>query len=279
MTSTRKGLRNQFKALLGLRKPGSLSPETARPVTANGSYDNSSPEGQLRQLGDLAFMLQDYETAASSYQLLAPDLKADRAWRQFAATQVPSCQAACRATCNSRWAVGAGCLLLGCTALCHAVASTHGQGATRQMAPVRLLNTSPYLHLLGQMRRLRYHLYATQEVLALTLVVAGGKPSEIASHFKEAFQRYTTASGTRAPRSGVRAATRTMLLLADYCRGLGHHGEANYALMKAHFQACALPGQSTLGRPLRLRSHADARRPFPRILDEGWHVGWVPTLS
>jgi len=82
-----------------------------------------------------------------------------------------------------------------------------------------------------------------QEVLALTLVVAGGKPSEIASHFKEAFQRYTTASGTRAPRSGVRAATRTMLLLADYCRGLGHHGEANYALMKAHFQACALLGQ------------------------------------
>jgi len=88
VTSTRKGLRNQFKALLGLRKPGSLSPETARPVTANGTYDNSSPEGQLRQLGDLAFMLQDYETAASSFQLLAADLKADRAWRQFAATQV-----------------------------------------------------------------------------------------------------------------------------------------------------------------------------------------------
>ena len=84
---------------------------------------------------------------------------------------------------------------------------------------------------------------STQEVLALTLIVAGGKPSEIASHFKEAFQRYTTASGTRAPRSGVRTATRTMLLLADYCRGLGHHGEANYALMKAHFQACALSGR------------------------------------
>ena len=58
VTSTRKGLRNQFKALLGLRKPGTLSPETARPATANGTYDNSSPEGQLRHLGDLAFMLQ-----------------------------------------------------------------------------------------------------------------------------------------------------------------------------------------------------------------------------
>ena len=79
-----------------------------------------------------------------------------------------------------------------------------------------------------------------QEVLALTLIVAGGKPAEIAAHFKEAFQRYTSASGTRAPRSGVRAATRTMLLLADYCRALGHHGEANYALMKAHFQASAV---------------------------------------
>jgi hypothetical protein len=39
-----------------------------------------------------------------------------------------------------------------------------------------------------------------QEVLALTLIVAGGKPAEIAAHFKEAFQRYTTASGSRAPR-------------------------------------------------------------------------------
>ena len=85
--------------------------------------------------------------------------------------------------------------------------------------------------------------FPVQEVLAVTLIVAGGKPSEIASHFKEAFQRYTTASGTRAPRSGVRAATRTMLLLADYCRGTGHHGEANYALMKAHFQACFVTGQ------------------------------------
>ena len=89
VTSTRKGLRNQFKALLGLRKPGSsLSPETVRSTSTNGTYDNSSPEGQLRQLGDLAFMLQDFETAASSYQLLATDLKSDRAWRQYAATQV-----------------------------------------------------------------------------------------------------------------------------------------------------------------------------------------------
>ena len=92
-------------------------------------------------------------------------------------------------------------------------------------------------------------LLAPQEVLALTLIVAGGKPAEIAAHFKEAFQRYTTASGTRAPRSGVRAATRTMLLLADYCRALGHHGEANYALMKAHFQVSAQRS------PMRL-SHA-----------------------
>lgn len=80
-------------------------------------------------------------------------------------------------------------------------------------------------------------------MLALAQVVAGGKPAEVASHFKEAFQRYTavSASGTRAPRSGVRYATRAMLLLAEYCQQLGHYGEANYALMKAHFQVRSRP--------------------------------------
>ena len=43
-------------------------------------------------------------------------------------------------------------------------------------------------------------------------------------------------TGHAAFHSGVHAATRTMLLLADYCRGLGSYAEANYALMKAHFQ-------------------------------------------
>lgn len=31
---------------------------------------------------------QDFETAVSSYQLLAADLKADKAWRQYASVQV-----------------------------------------------------------------------------------------------------------------------------------------------------------------------------------------------
>ena len=57
VSSTRKGLRNQFKALLGIRKP--TAAEVQRPVAANGmAYDHDSPEGQLRQLADLAFLLQ-----------------------------------------------------------------------------------------------------------------------------------------------------------------------------------------------------------------------------
>ena len=83
-----------------------------------------------------------------------------------------------------------------------------------------------------------------QEMLALTLIVAGGKPAEIASHFKEAFQRYSPPQSSGAPRgpsNGVRYATRAMLLLADYCKQLGHYSEANYALMKAHFQVCYFP--------------------------------------
>lgn len=80
-----------------------------------------------------------------------------------------------------------------------------------------------------------------QEMLALTLIVAGGKAVEVAYHFREAFQRYTSvsATGSGGQRSGVRYATRSMLMMADYCRELGHYGEANYALMKAHFQVCA----------------------------------------
>lgn len=37
-------------------------------------------------------------------------------------------------------------------------------------------------------------------------------------------------------REGVRYATRAVLLLSDYLRAVGQHADANWALMKAHFQ-------------------------------------------
>ena len=56
----RKGFRNKFQSLLGLRKgPGAHSPEPgSRPAAAVGRYDASSPELQLRALADAAIMLQ-----------------------------------------------------------------------------------------------------------------------------------------------------------------------------------------------------------------------------
>jgi hypothetical protein len=42
----------------------------------------------MRALADLAFTMQDYDTALSTLRLLASDLRADKAWKQYAAVQV-----------------------------------------------------------------------------------------------------------------------------------------------------------------------------------------------
>jgi trafficking protein particle complex subunit 8 len=63
--------------------------DAARPATASGNpYDHSTIEGQMRGLADLAFMMQDYETSASTLRLLASDYKQDKAWKQYAGVQV-----------------------------------------------------------------------------------------------------------------------------------------------------------------------------------------------
>ena len=42
----------------------------------------------MRQLADLAFVMQDYETAQSTLKLLASDYKTDKAWKHLAGVQV-----------------------------------------------------------------------------------------------------------------------------------------------------------------------------------------------
>jgi ER-Golgi trafficking TRAPP I complex 85 kDa subunit len=74
-----------------------------------------------------------------------------------------------------------------------------------------------------------------QEMLGLAIFMSGGAFSDVVACFKEAFHRYNT-SATRAPAEAVRYATRSMMLLAEYCRACGQYAEANYAFMKAHFQ-------------------------------------------
>ena len=42
----------------------------------------------MRQLADLAFVMQDYETAQSTLKLLAGDYKTDKAFKHLAGVQV-----------------------------------------------------------------------------------------------------------------------------------------------------------------------------------------------
>ena len=51
--------------------------------------------------------------------------------------------------------------------------------------------------------------------------------------------------GGRYRAEGTRYATRAAMLLAEYLRAIGQHGEANYIFMKAHFQVGA--GRAALG--------------------------------
>ncbi len=63
--------------------------------------------------------------------------------------------------------------------------------------------------------------------------------ADVLGAFKEAFYRYNSAAPHEAqPRECVRYATRAMLLAAEYARQHGAYNDANYALMKAHFQVC-----------------------------------------
>ena len=76
-----------------------------------------------------------------------------------------------------------------------------------------------------------------QEMLALASFMSGAAMSDVTGHFREAYARYTTAAqAAREPKSLVRYATRTALLLAEYSRAHRQFTDAHLALMRAHFQ-------------------------------------------
>ena len=81
ITAARKGVKNQLKNYF-FRK------EKEEP-RGNGDqlYSKESIEYQIRLLGDLAFVLRDFELAYSSFKLLAGDMKADKAWKHYAAAK------------------------------------------------------------------------------------------------------------------------------------------------------------------------------------------------
>lgn len=70
--------------------------------------------------------------------------------------------------------------------------------------------------------------------------------SDVTAYFKEAFYRYNTAaSAAREPKSIIRYATRTAMLLAEYSRAHRQFTDAHLALMRAHFQ---VPSSKCLSR-------------------------------
>lgn len=80
---------------------------------------------------------------------------------------------------------------------------------------------------------------AMQEMIGVSMFMARGTMADVLGAFKEAFYRYNSAAPHEAqPRECVRYATRAMLLAAEYARQHGAYNDANYALMKAHFQVC-----------------------------------------
>ncbi|CAN6466715.1 unnamed protein product [Victoria cruziana] len=82
VSTTRKGFKNQIKNLWWRKAKEEAADDPNGP-----KYSFSSPESQIRILGDYAFMLRDYELALSSYRLLSTDYKLDKAWKHYAGVQ------------------------------------------------------------------------------------------------------------------------------------------------------------------------------------------------
>ena len=76
---------------------------------------------------------------------------------------------------------------------------------------------------------------------AIALFMAGYSQGEIIACFRDAFHRYDSLAG-RGGDNIRRYATRSQLLLAEYCCKQSHYSEANAALMRAQSQVKYLSG-------------------------------------
>ena len=73
--------------------------------------------------------------------------------------------------------------------------------------------------------------------MALAMIMTCAPVSEIVATFKEAYGRYSHLTNAGANKELVRYTTRAMMLAAEFAKQHGLFTEANYALMKAHYQA------------------------------------------
>ena len=82
-------------------------------------------------------------------------------------------------------------------------------------------------------------MYVLQEMWALSCFMTGAPMTDVTTLFREAFFRYNSVNPLQ-PKACVRFATRSMMLLADYCRQHGLHAEAHSALTRAQAQVSDL---------------------------------------
>ena len=61
---------------------------TPRATTSSVFSGLSGSQAQLRQLADTAFLIQDFETAASTLRTLAVDYRSEKLWHSYASVQV-----------------------------------------------------------------------------------------------------------------------------------------------------------------------------------------------
>ena len=78
-----------------------------------------------------------------------------------------------------------------------------------------------------------------QETMALALIMTNAPSAEVVATFKEAYGRYSHLTSAGTNKELVRYTTRVMMLAAEYAKQQGLFSEANYALMKAHYQVRA----------------------------------------
>lgn len=78
-----------------------------------------------------------------------------------------------------------------------------------------------------------------QETMALAMIMTNAPSAEVVATFKEAYGRYSHLTNSGTNKELVRYTTRAMMLAAEYAKQQGLFAEANYALMKAHYQVCS----------------------------------------
>ncbi len=118
--------------------------------------------------------------------------------------------------------------------------------------------------------------------MALAMIMTNAPSSEVAATFKEAYGRYSHLTNSGTNRELVRYTTRAMMLAAEYAKQQGDFTEANYALMKAHYQVCSSE-RSCKKFSMRCTGTCNTNKsPLPRALHlETWGAvaKWVSTFS